>query len=171
MKDYLELYVKKTKAQHLVDQYRLFGWTLERSRENAHYEDLVDLTFSREHNIPHKDDLQLLQVYMEERINATAKKEHNKHALSTSLGLCLGVLGLAMIVLGILILTQILPYKLAAAVVLLGLGSASVVLTAIFIPKIVKKENRSFKAFYDKNMIKIAQINDTVKSLLGGNNG
>ncbi len=171
MKDYLELYVKKAKAQHLVDQYRLFGWTLEHSQKNAHYEDLVDLTFSREHNIAKKDDLQLLQVYMEERVNATAKKEHNKHALSTTLGLCLGVLGLAMIILGVLILTRILTYELVSAIVLLFLGGASVVLNAVFIPKIVKRENSSFRAFYDKNMTEIAQINNAAKSLLGGNNG
>ena len=67
--DELRLYVKKTKKDEIVNHYKVFGWNLVSINENKRYEDIVDLEFKRPHKIKEKDELQLLQVYMEENVN------------------------------------------------------------------------------------------------------
>ena len=60
--DTLNLYVKKIKAEEIKERYKNFGWILFNEQENATYEDILDLTFTRPHKIENKDELQLMQV-------------------------------------------------------------------------------------------------------------
>lgn len=171
MKDFLDLYVKKEKSQEIVRRYRIFGWQLEKASENNLYEDLVDLTFSRPHNIPNKDELQLVQVYMEEKVNEIAKEEHHKHSKSIALGLSCGVLGLVLIALGLLFCFNILPLGLVAGILFSSFGCALWILGGIFIPMLVRRERKMFEKSHSIKLRELEEICEHARSLSGGANG
>ena len=150
--DTLNLYVKKIKAEEIKERYKNFGWILFNEQENATYEDILDLTFTRPHKIENKDELQLMQVYMEERINSIGKIERHKHSKSTSIGLCLGTFTLLLLALGLwLIITQYtITSSLVFGIISTAFSVFFIVLEAVFFPKLIKHENKSFKEKYDK---------------------
>ena len=173
IKDYdnLTIYVKRGKLDEIVSRYNLFGWTLAKELENDRYEDIVDLTFTRPHKIKDKDELQLLQVYMEEKMNKLGKAEKFKHSFSTILALCLGVLGLALMVLGGLsCLNLISLFGLIGGAIAVSLGGLFIILTSIFIPKLVKKENVKFYHIRKELENQINEICKRTSSLTGEKN-
>ena len=96
--DNLTLYVKKNKVEEIVQHYEIFGWQLVKSVENDRYEDLVDLTFVRPHKIENKDDLQLYQVFMEEKLNEAAKAQRRRHIWSTLFAFNASLIGFVLII-------------------------------------------------------------------------
>lgn len=167
--DTLTLYVKKEKSEKIIENYKVFKWELVEEKENTQYEDIVDLTFIRQHKIENKDELQLLQVYMEERLNEQGKIEKHKHSKSCVLGLCLGLLCGALIALGLLFCFQVLPkFGLVGGIVLASFGFLLVLFELIYLPKLFKKES----VFYEnRSKILEQEINIICKNasaLAGG---
>lgn len=142
--DNLTLYVKKNKVEEIVQHYKIFGWQLVKSVENDRYEDLVDLTFVRPHKIVNKDDLQLYQVYMEEKLNEAAKTQRRRHLCSTLFAFNVGLIGLTLIILGIITLTTLTILNVAGGIVFVCLGTMFFLVEALILPKIVKKENKKY---------------------------
>lgn len=143
--DNLTLYVKKTKAEDVVKHYHKFGWELVSNEENKRYEDIVDLAFKRPHKIEEKDELQLLQVYMEENLNKTAKLERNKYSKTTAFALFFGVIGLTLFVLSVLNAVKVLNwYGLVTLIILGSVGLVFLIITAIFTPMLFKKDKINF---------------------------
>ena len=169
--DTLTLYVKKLKAVEIIESYKTFGWELVEECENKRYEDIVDLTFNRPHKIKNKDELQLLQIYMENNLNAKAKLEKNKHQKSTSFGLIFGVLGLILMLNGFLHIFGVLEgFKLIGGIVIASIGFMFLITTLIVIPKLLNKEHSYFKEKHALYEHEIDEICKKATSLLGGEN-
>lgn len=173
-KDYdtLNLYVKENKVQEIINNYQVFGWQLIAEKANKMYADIVDLTFIRPHKIDNKDELQLQQIYMEERLNELGKLNKQKHARTTSFGLCFGVILLALLVLGVMlsfnvnnILGKICGYVVVViAIVLLAFELK-------IINRAYKNEQLVFKQKQDVLQAQITMILTKVKQLRGDSYG
>lgn len=143
--DTLTLYIKKARASKIIDNYKTFGWELVNEKENNQYEDILDITLKRPHKIENKDELQLMQVYLEDKLNSLAKLEKNKHPKSTSFGLIFGVFGTFLILLGALFGFKVLAgASLPISIFLSFIGIFFLLLTLIFIPKIYSKELKDY---------------------------
>lgn len=144
--DTLTIYAKKDRLDSIIDHYKIFGWEIVCQNENTRYEDIVDITFSRPHKIKNKDELQLYQVYMEDKLNELAKVELNKHSKSLSVGLSIGVISLAIIILGIFGILNITNNTgLIFEIILISIGAIAVIILTILLPVLVKKEKILFK--------------------------
>lgn len=166
--DKLHVYVKKGLSSNIIEYYKLLGWQFEKKSENERYEDIVDLSFYRSHNIENKDELQLTQVYMEEKLNALGKIQKRKHSISTALALCFGVIGVSFLALGILTILNILYFLgLAVGITLTALGAILVIAGCILIPRIVKKEREKFDVNQEKLNKELQELCDKAKALTG----
>lgn len=166
--DTLTLYVKRNKVEDIIEHYKVFGWELSEQSENAKYEDIVDLTFTRPHKIENKDEIQLRQVYMEEHLNELGKLERHKHAKTTAIGLCVGVLSLILLALGV---WECISNYLTLGLVTIGLGLIILTLELIFLPKLYKREIRTYDKKKTELENQVDEICEKVKTLLGGEDG
>lgn len=167
--DTLNLFVKKSKHQDVIKTYKTLGWKLIDEKENNKYGDIVDLTFLRPHTLQNKDELQLMQVYVEDNLNEIAKLERNKHSKTTGLGLFLGFITLVLLALGIyLIVTNISTLNLIFGITLTISSIVSCVLELIFLPKLFKKESLTFNSKVLQLNKQIEDIENKSTLLLGG---
>lgn len=167
--DTLTLYVKKSKSKDIISNYQKFGWVLVSQTENSRYEDIEDIMLERPHFVENKDELQLLQVYMEEKLNAIGKLERNKYPKTTSFGLIFGVFGLALLILSALFAFHVLNgSNLALNIVMASVGILFLISTAIVIPKLKNKEQKHFKVTHLNLTSEINQITKKATSLSGG---
>ena len=167
--DKLVLYVKKDKVESIVKHYILFGWCVESQEDNDRYEDIVDITFYRPHKIENKDELQLLQVHMEERINKLAEIDKHKNSLTTALGLCLGTFIITLMTFGFLGVANVLEkISLLWILVLFATSLVLIVIEVLFLPKIYKQEIKKHKFDHDKIEAEINEVCDRVVILTGG---
>lgn len=166
--DTLNLFVKKTKKQDVIHNYTKLGWKLLKEKENSKYEDIVDLAFVRPHFLQNKDQLQLMQVYLEDNLNEIAKLERNKYSKTTGLGLFLGSVALLLFCWALYLIIK--PQSLLLGIFLIAISIILFVLEIIILPKILKKEKLSF----DTKITQLnCQIEDNCKKaniLLGGKN-
>lgn len=145
--DTLTIYVKRNKLSEIVGNYKAFAWEVVEQKDNDRYADIVDVTFNRPHKINNKDDLQLMQVYMEERLNEIGKIERHSQSKATILGLCNGIIGFACLVLGILFCLDVLSFLgVIAGIVLIVFGATLIILELITLPKIIKRDKRIARA-------------------------
>lgn len=144
--DTLTIYAKKNKLNSIIKHYQIFGWEIVSQNNNYKYEDIVDITFSRPHKIKNKDELQLYQVYMEDKINEIAKIERNKHSKSLTMGVIIGVVSVTIMILGILGILNISNNTgLVLELILISIGVIAIFILTILLPRLVKKEETSFK--------------------------
>lgn len=166
--DSLTLYVKKNKVKQVIEYYKVFKWELISETENKRYEDIVDLTFSRPHKIDNKDELQLQQIYMEEKLNEIGRLEKHRHSAITSLGLCLGVLALACILVGVWCEFKIKSiWGIIISIFIIVIGVGIIVAEAIVFPKIYKKNDIKYNKRHKELEDEINNICAKVKTLGG----
>ncbi|MBQ7880974.1 MAG: hypothetical protein IJ358_03950 [Clostridia bacterium] len=173
-KDYdtLTLYVKKNKLKEIIENYQIFGWELVKEQENDRYEDIVDLTFTRPHKIANKDELQLQQVYMEEKLNELGKLERHKHSKTTSIGLCFGTLALAFIIIGVLVALKTNSVTgLVGGIVVAIVGVLLIVVECIILFKLYKNETTIYEQRHNDLESELFMITKTVTELTGGEYG
>ena len=166
--DTLTLLVKKEKQEEIIKCYQNFGWELVGNNENRKYEDIVDLIFKRPHKIKNKDELQLQQVYMEERLNEIGKLERHKHSKTTGFCLFFGVIGLAMIIYGLYLILKFNIAQIPISISQLSVGFVFCLATIIFAPKIYKKEKKTFHEKTIKLQEELKAIYEVVSTLTGG---
>ncbi len=167
--DKLTIYVKKVKAGEIINNYKCFGWHLTLEEENSKYEDIVNLTFERKHKIKNKDELQLMQIYMEDKLNSLGKLERNKNPKTKTFGLTFGVLGLLFIIIGISFATKmIIGLTFFQSIALLIIGIMSLTATIIVLPKLNKSEMISFEKNSTSLKTEIQEICSQASKLFGG---
>ena len=137
--DKLNLFVKKQKLQDVINTYSSLGWKLVEKKDNKKYVDIIDITFLRPHNLKNKDDLQLIQVYVEDNLNDIAKLEKYKHSQTPTVGLSLGCLIFLLLFVGInlIVTSQLLILAIFLIIV-------SIVLTILQI-KLLKRLFKDFR--------------------------
>ena len=166
--DILNLYVKKNKSKEIIEHYESFGWILDSCQKNEYYEDIVDISLSRPHKIKNKDELQLEQVYMEEKINELGKLEKYKHKTSIILGVTMGLTLVTLIFFGLTLLLKSIQFSnLLLSILFLFSGVVLAVFEIISIPKLHKKEDILFNQKHTQLNEEIEQITNRAKILLG----
>jgi len=154
--DYLTLYAKKNKVKEVVKNYEIFGWELVSEAENNKYEDILDLSFVRPHKINNKDELQLRQVYMEDRLNELGKLERHKNSKATAFGLIMGPLFLVLLIGAIYLFVKKVTLW---AGILSVLSIISLTLGLVFLPKIIKNEKKKY-------LLKTSNLNRELDEIL-----
>lgn len=166
--DKLHIYVKDGLVSNIIEYYKLLGWQFENKKENQRFEDIVDMSFYRPHNIENKDELQLIQVYMEEKLNNLGKIQKQKHNFSTAFGLCTGVFALAMLILAVLNFLNVLTFLgLTFSIIFAVLGTILLVVSGILLPKIIKKEKNKYQVKYQQINKELEEICQKAKALTG----
>ena len=123
----------------------------------------------RKHKIENKDELQLLQVYMEERLNNVGKLEKNRNSKATAFGLGVGVFGFLLLIFGLMCCFQcFLLLNLTISIICSCVGLILVIIFTIFLPKISKKEKSDFITNKQKIETEINEICKKALSLIGG---
>ena len=168
--DTITLYVKKRKVKKIIEYYKLLGWELESRKHNKHYADLSDLVFCRPHKIENKDELQLLQVYLEDKLNAEGKNEKDRHIKSKCFIVTFGVLGFLFFVFGLLMCFNIFALGLGFGISFCTLAFVLLVVGVTFLPKLFKKEKIVFEQKKTIISKEIQEICKKAKSLKGGKN-
>ena len=167
--DTLKILAKKNKSDEIISLYEDFGWIVESKNENRHYEDIFDISFTRQHSIKNKDELQLLQVHMEERLNAQAKLEKNKHSKLTAFSLCFGVLGIFTLVFCIIMSFNLLPHVgIISGSISMFVGLSLFLVGGLTMPKVYKIENEYFKNESKRLKVEIENISKRAQTLSGG---
>lgn len=141
--DYISAAVDKNGAAELSARYAALGWECAESKEDRIYRNLLHVTLRRPHSIAHKDELQLLQVYLESALNKIGKINAYPCPKTLFFGLFFGLVSLALIVTGICgAFGLIKSVSRVFGFVLLGLGILSAVLTAVLSFKMHGRELR-----------------------------
>lgn len=170
--DILTLLVKKEQFNTILENYQLLGWQLAEQSENKRYEDLLDVKLTRPHKIENKDDLQLLQIYLEDNLNTQAKLKKFRHAGSTVFSSVIGVLGLAMLTLGILFALSVLPVLgLVGGIVLICVGVLVLVVQLVGTIKIAKREKVVYKNKLEKLEQELNHLRKRATDFFGGEHG
>lgn len=154
--DYLTILVKKEKYDEVISNYQSFGWKLTDTKQHSQYENILEVTFRRNHHIPNKDDLQFLQVNMEYDVNRLGKLEKNKHSISTMIGIILGLLGAGFATGSVLLFTMLSStIAIIFASICTIMALALFTLTPILLVKALKKEELNYnkKALQCNNSI------------------
>lgn len=145
--DYLNVTVRRDKARELVLYYRTFGWEKTAVAIHGVTENLLDMSFRRPHKIENKDELQLLQVYLETALNTVGRLERIPRPRTLAFNLALSLLNAALIVAG---LCLALVYDATSCIVtgwiLVGLGCAFIVLVVYWTSKLYHIEGLAVRA-------------------------
>lgn len=99
--DYLTISVKTAQLDRILECYLSLGWREVKREDDREYCDMKYIALRRPHKVPDKDRLQLLQVRMENNVNAVSAINARKHAKSGAffavlLSLALGLLALGL---------------------------------------------------------------------------
>lgn len=143
--DYQTIVIKKEKVDEVIKRYECLGWKKTQISKNSQNSSLVEVEFSRKHFVENKDDLQLLQIYIESDLNQIGKLERYRHAKTTAIGLVFGLLLAGFLAAGISIFCLLANvFSWIGASVLLFAALAVLILELIYLPKLYKKEKEVF---------------------------
>lgn len=171
-KDWIKLSTKKNKQQEVEKYYAGFGWNKVEEQSDKIYEDIVHLTFNRNHKIKNKDELQLLQVKLNNSLNKIAKYEKYKNIKSKCLSLTINIICAILIIWGIIIpLKNLSVINIIISSILVILGLFGFIINGIIIEKLRKKELYNFNKILKLENSKIQNIYSQAKKLSGVNNG
>ena len=105
----------------------------------------------------------------EERLNNVGKLEKNRNSKATAFGLGVGVFGLFLLIFGLMCCFQcFLLLNLTMSIICSCAGLILVIIFAIFLPKISKKEKSDFITNKQKIETEINEICKKALSLIGG---
>lgn len=166
--DALRVSVKERHVDELISAYRAFGWAPTEMKGDEVYDDVIDMSFVRPHNVENKDDLQYLQVCAEMEINKRDKLSRKKHSRSSSVGLVLGISGVALIVFGIYLALVGSALYVVSGAALGVLGCVACVFCPILTKKFVREEKIEFARRYKESLKKSEEILKKAAELNGG---
>ena len=166
--DTLSVKSKKSAAEHIIERYDDFGWTLTKREDDKLYDNITHLTFTRPHLIENRDGLQLLQVRLEIAYNAMGKLSAKIPARASLLGSFFALLALGCIAGGVLLFVLIsgtLPIILGSILCAVGitLGIAGGLLTN----RIYKKDKEKYTLLIEEQVKKIDGLCVAARSLRG----
>ena len=165
--DTLSLVLKKEELVRMLGFYESFGWREYERLEDSKYFDIAHVRLFREHKIPNKDRLQLLQVKMETKINAFASARRKKHSKSVSIAVAFAVFGLLVFLFGMR-----LAFEAEKLFVFgISLSAVGLVIPLALIPAVKKcaeKENKRFASCFKTLAADMSRILSAAEKLYGG---
>lgn len=145
--DELNVSVRKDKLDKLLSHYAVLGFKPVDRTDDPVFYDVVHLTLLRPHKVAHKDELQLLQVYIETAWNKIGKHEKGYRPKTLIFSLLSGLLGLGLIVAGLILAFSFsgLIYALIGWLLVAG-GCLSIICCGAGTGKLYKVETEKSKA-------------------------
>lgn len=170
--DRLFVAVKLNKSEELGRCYRALGWECVERRDDKIYRGRVHLTYRRPHRIENKDELQLLQVYLESALNDEGRLNGKSMPLTAAVGIITGLFTLAFLVTG-LCLMYILgtPVTYAAGIIFLACGVAMFLLSLTVTLKVFFKEREKRRSKLLQARAEIAAVLKEAALLCVAENG
>lgn len=166
--DYISITGKKAAAEHIEKCYGDFGWSLKEKKDDKLYGDTVHMTFSRPHNMPDKDELQLLQVRLEIAYNKTGKYNEKKkygalicgnfYLFAALICICCGVCLMVFEKNLVTILSGSFLFAIAVAVIVFG---------AVVASDVYKRDRQKYDLLIDEVMEEIDELCAKAKKLRG----
>ena len=166
--DTISVKSKRQAAEHIIERYGHFGWTLTDKTDDKLYENIVHLTFSRPHSIENRDELQLLQVRLEIAYNAMGHLSAKIPARATLLSILFGLLALGYIAVGILMFLLLSgTVSVILGVFLCATASAFAAAGVFVVRRVYKKDSEKYSALIGEQVQKIEELCAAAKSLRG----
>lgn len=158
-RDKITVSVKNPAAENAKHCYAAFGWTLEQDAEDDKYGDVRTLHFSRPHFLPHKDELQLLQVRLEIALNNVGFYDAKKNSRATVCGLLFAFLAAALLAVGIWLLRAFsgATYTVCG-ILLLAVAAAVVTCNSVLMHRIRQHDEVRCNALIQAEKQKIALL-------------
>lgn len=157
--DKLYVTVKADRLDELTAYYGRLGWERVEVKEHKIYLDELNLAFRRPHLIDHKDERQLMQVYLDEALNALAKMRINSCPVSTAFCVIFSLLSAAAIAAGLCLAFIRGGLWFGGGLAIATLGGALALFTLITSVISFKREKRAGKERAEK-------LNKTVENVL-----
>ena len=156
-------------ADHIVQRYGDFGWTLTERKDDKLYCDVTHMTFTRPHFIENKDELQLLQVRLEIAYNNTGKLSHKMSSRAVTFGNLAGLLAILFTVGGVLLLLTegLLPLVFGSLLCVVGVVEG--VAGGLLAYGVYKRDKKKYGPLIKAEMEKIEKLCRRAKELRGVN--
>ncbi len=167
--DSISLMLKENEAERILTYYAAFGWEVYEKRDDGRYFDIVHIKLKRRHSISNKDRLQLLQVEMETTVNRFAYTRKNKYSRSLISALTMGLVSLAFVIFGILLILK--GSLVTLAISSIALGALTPVVFLPMIKNTVKEDRKRFALKFKAMTAEISRIISLAKNLYGEENG
>lgn len=121
--DNLYVTIRQDKAEDCLRCYRSFGWEVFACEEHRIYYNLLNFSLRRPHKIDNKDELQLLQVYLETALNNIGKLERKPRPLTVTICSIFSVIVAGLIIAGLCfaLISNVFAY-VVIGLVCIGLG-------------------------------------------------
>ncbi|MCD8206093.1 MAG: hypothetical protein LUD29_05730 [Clostridia bacterium] len=100
--DYMDVAVRANLEEVLCDCYTALGWDVVERQSMGRKSAMTHFSMMRAHDIPERDRRQFLQVQVETRANKAARIRRRAHKRSLALAVTMGIITVALIVLGAL---------------------------------------------------------------------
>lgn len=168
--DFQTILVKKEKVDDVKNKYNDFGWEVNEIKQHHQFENILEIEFVRNHFIKNKDELQLLQVYLDHDINLLGKLEKNKHSKTTIWGIVLGLIGGVFCTASVMSFIKLEMYLSIIFGVLFALFAISIfVVMTIVLLRLAKKEKVVYNTKVQICQNNIEQYCQKAKLLVGEN--
>ncbi|MBD5585547.1 MAG: hypothetical protein HDQ88_10730 [Clostridia bacterium] len=157
--DELTVTVKSDRAEEITAYYSSLGWKKAEEAESKRFFNEINLTFHRPHGIENKDDLQLLQVYLDNGLNGLAKLNASPYPLTLSLGITFGLIFSALVAFGVCLAVLVGGIWLAGGISIACIGGVSLVVYGFTMRKLFLKER-------ERSKIKRAELERTISAVI-----
>ncbi len=164
--DRLFVTVKLNKLEEPEKCYDALGW--ECVEKKTVRGGRVQINYRRPHRVENKDELQLLQVYLEAALNEEGKMDSRSMPHTAAVGIITGFLTVALVVLGLcLMFLTDNPVYFVAGIVFLSCAAAMFLLAVTATLKVFFKEREKRKARLLKARAEIAAALRKVEAING----
>ncbi len=165
--DYLDATVKLNSLEELKAHYAVLGWECVYFDCGKSVKKTVRAVFRRPHNIKNKDELQLLQVYMEYAWNRIDGASLNPCPKTVAAGLTFGAISLAAVIVGVCaVLSVIAAIPLIWGYVLLGAGGLTAAAGTAICAKYCAKERAETQKAAESAAREISEVYYRAEALI-----
>lgn len=167
--DRLYVTVRRDIRQELIGAYGMFGWEVAFCEERRVRGNLTDMAFRRPHKIARKDELQLLQVYMEAALNTVGRLEKTMRPRTAAYGLTSFFAVCALVAAGLcLMLLAGGAACTAAGVLCLCVGGADALLAVCMTVRMYRREGKQSLARLEQARREISAVCAEAKKITQG---
>lgn len=156
--DELSVTVKSDRAEEITVYYSSLGWQKAEEEGSRRYFNEINLSFRRPHYVENKDDLQLLQVYLDNSLNGLSKLTVSPCPLTISLGITFGLIFSALVALGVCLAVLVGGVWFWGGIAVACIGGLSLIAYAVLIFRLYLKESKRSK-------IKIAEFKRIISAV------
>ena len=166
--DTISVKSKKQAAEHIIERYNHFGWTLIEKKDDRLYENITHLTFTRPHFIENRDYLQLLQVRLEIAYNKMGRLSYCIPVRTALVASLLGLLAAGCIAGGVILLLLLDGLiSVISGAVLCATGTVSGAICAVSAPRMYRKDRDKYSLLIDEQVQKIDELCKRATELRG----